>query len=75
MNVAGAQFAKKLLEKKGKKAAVLIANELSPLALANFLSFDAYINTACSRIGDDVELYGKPIVNISDINRLCELMV
>ena len=75
LNVAGAQLAKKLLEKKGKRAEILAANEFSPLALANFLAFDAYINTACPRISDDREAYGKPVVNIADIRRLLELMV
>jgi len=74
-NIAGAQLAKKLLEKKGARAEILVANEFSPLALANFLKFDAYINTACPRISDDREVYGKPIVNIADITRLLELMV
>lgn len=75
MNTAGAQLAKKLLEKKGRRAEILVANEFSPLALANFLSFDAYINTACPRISDDREAYGKPVVNVADIKRLLELLV
>ncbi|MFA5930266.1 MAG: diphthamide biosynthesis enzyme Dph2 [Candidatus Micrarchaeia archaeon] len=74
-NLPGAQLAKKLLEKKGRRAEIVVANEFSPLALANFLSFDAYINTACPRIVDDREAYGKPVVNIADIRRLLEIMV
>jgi len=74
-NLPGAQLAKKLLEKKGRRAEILVANEFSPLALANFLKFDAYINTACQRISDDREAYGKPVVNIADIKRLLELLV
>ena len=46
-----------------------------PFLLANFLKFDAYINTACPRIVDDREAYGKPVVNIADIRRLLEIMV
>ncbi len=75
MNTAGAELAKKLIEKKGRRAEILVANEFSPLALANFLKFDAYINTACQRISDDREAYGKPVVNIADIKRLLEIMV
>lgn len=75
INMTGARMAKKLLEKKGKKAMLLVANELNPISLANFLSFDAYINTACPRINDDTEAYGKPIVNVQDLKRLLELMV
>ena len=74
-NIAGAQLARKLLEKKGRRAEILVANEFSPLALANFLKFDAYINTACPRISDDREAYGKPVVNIVDIKRLLELLI
>ncbi len=74
INMAGARMAKKLLEKKGRKAALLVANELSPVSLANFMSFDAYINTACPRINDDTDNYGKPVVNVADLKRLLELM-
>jgi 2-(3-amino-3-carboxypropyl)histidine synthase len=74
-NLPGAALAKKLIGKKGRRAEILVANEFSPLSLANFLSFDAYINTACPRITDDREAYGKPLVNISDMKRLLELMV
>jgi len=74
-NLNGAKIAKKLLEKKGRKALLLVANELSPISLANFMSFEAYINTACPRINDDTEAYGKPIVNVADLKRLLELMV
>ena len=55
--------------------ALLVANELNPVALQNFMSFDAYINTACPRINDDTDAYGKPIVNVKDLKRLLELMV
>jgi 2-(3-amino-3-carboxypropyl)histidine synthase len=75
INTAGALLAKKLLESKGRRAEILVANEFSPLSLANFLAFDAYINTACPRIVDDTEAYGKPLVNIADIKRLLEIMV
>ena len=73
-NLSGARIAKKAVEKKGRKAMLLVANELSPLSLSNFMSFDAYINTACPRINDDTEAYGKPVVDIRDLKRLLELM-
>ena len=75
INLNGARIAKVMLEKKGRKAAILVANELNPVSLANFRGFDAYINTACPRINDDTEIYGKPIVNVADLKRLLELMV
>jgi len=74
-NLAAAKQAKKLIEKKGRRAEILVANEFSPISLANFLSFNAYINTACPRISDDGEAYGKPIVNALDIKRLIELLI
>ncbi|MCX6772626.1 MAG: diphthamide biosynthesis enzyme Dph2 [Candidatus Micrarchaeota archaeon] len=75
VNLAGARIAKKKLEEKGRKAMLLVANELNPIALQNFMSFDAYINTACPRINDDTDAYGKPIVNVADLKRLLEIMV
>lgn len=75
ISLAAAKAAKRMIEGKGRKAAILVANELSPIALANFSAFDAYVNTACPRICDDGEAYGKPIVNAKDIKRLLELMV
>lgn len=75
INMTGAKIAKRMLEKKGKRAVLLVANELNPVSLANFMSFDAYINTACPRINDDTDAYGKPIVNVADLKRLLELMV
>ncbi len=58
-----AEKLKKELEAKGRKAAVLVANELSPMTLANFTEFECYVNTACPRIADDVEAFGKPVLN------------
>jgi len=75
MNMAAAKAAKRMIEGKGRRAAILVANELSPIACANFSAFDAYVNTACPRISDDGEAYGKPIVDAKDIKRLLELMV
>lgn len=58
-----AKWAKKELESLGKEAQILVADEFSQLSLANFSVFEAYVNTACPRISDDVELFGKPIIN------------
>ncbi|MBI2079246.1 diphthamide biosynthesis enzyme Dph2 [Candidatus Micrarchaeota archaeon] len=63
-NLKIAQWAKSELDKRGKNALVLVANELEPLPTNNFLIFDCYVNTACLRIADDTEEFGKPIVNI-----------
>lgn len=73
-NLKGALSAKSIIERAGRQAQILVASEFSPLSLNNFLSFDAYINTACPRIIDDWEAFGKPIVNISDLHRLIEII-
>jgi len=54
-------LAKKIRE-AGRKAEVVVANNLDPNSLNNFM-FDAFVNTACPRIADDQELFGKPVLN------------
>jgi len=58
-------LAKKIKEKiqnNGKKAYIILMNEILPQKLMN-LNFDAYINTACPRIAmDDNFLYEKPVL-------------
>ena len=73
-NMAGAQWAKKELEKRGRNAAIVTANELEPMALKNFMSFDCYINTACPRMADDTEEFGKPILNIGMLIELFKVI-
>lgn len=58
-----AKWAKRELEKIGKTAEIIVANEFNPYSIANFSVFEAYINTACPRIIDDIDLFGKPILN------------
>jgi len=58
-----AEDAKEELAKRGFEAAIVVANELDPLALNNFMSFDCYVNTACPRMADDGEKFGKPVLN------------
>lgn len=66
--------AKKALERKGKAALILISNEIRSDSVNNFNFFDAYINTACPRLEEDWELFGKPVVNGANLNRLLELI-
>jgi len=63
-NMPLAIWARDELRKHGLAADILVANELEPLSLNNFLSFDCYINTACPRMADDTEEIGKPVLNI-----------
>lgn len=73
-NLPGAMLAKKELQKRGKKAMLLVSNEIFPLALEDFNCFDAYVSTACPRIGDDHSIYKKPIIDFGDFRRMLELM-
>jgi len=73
-NAEVAKWARKELEKRGKKTAILVANELEPLSLNNFLVFDCYINTACPRLADDVEEFGKPVLTILMLKELLEIL-
>lgn len=63
-NMAGAKWAKSELEKRGFEAAIVAANELEPMALKNFMAFECFINTACPRMADDTEEFGKPMLNL-----------
>lgn len=74
-NLKGAEEAKKRLERKRKKATILICDEINPIALQNFNLFDAYINTACPRIIEDYKRIGKPVVNLDMLNELIEILV
>lgn len=69
-----AQWAKAELEKRGKKAMILVANEIEPLSLNNFLIFDCYVNTACPRIVDDTDEFGKPIVNLEMLKEVFDIL-
>lgn len=70
-----AKWAKKELEKHGKKAEILVSNEFNPYAIANFAAFDAYVNTACPRIADDVDLFGKPILNPNMLEKMIKIII
>jgi 2-(3-amino-3-carboxypropyl)histidine synthase len=63
-NPRAAQSIKTDLEKLGFSAQILVSNEISSLALNNFMSFDCYITTACPRISDDTQMFGRPVLNL-----------
>lgn len=72
-NLPLAQAAAKQLRALGKTVTLLVTAEVDFSALADFNSFDAYITTACPRLVDDSERFGKPVVNVSQIPQLLEL--
>jgi 2-(3-amino-3-carboxypropyl)histidine synthase len=55
------------LEKTGKKIALLAMREITPEALMQFPTVNAYVNTACPRIGlDDADKFQKPVLTIRE---------
>jgi 2-(3-amino-3-carboxypropyl)histidine synthase len=63
LNLKLAEKIKKRLEKKGKKAYILIFNEIKPEKIEG-LELDALINTACPRIAIENRAdFKKPILN------------
>ena len=66
-NLRVAQQIRKKLEAAGKSALILVAGELCPEALTDFNLFDVYVNTACPRLADDWERFGKPIINAPEL--------
>ncbi|MFO7872471.1 MAG: diphthamide biosynthesis enzyme Dph2 [Candidatus Undinarchaeales archaeon] len=57
-----AEKLKKMIEKEGKKAVILVFNTINPSDLINY-RLDAYVNTACPRIAMDTEQYDKPLLS------------
>ncbi|MFH1222513.1 MAG: diphthamide biosynthesis enzyme Dph2 [Candidatus Micrarchaeota archaeon] len=69
------QLAEQLAEKirkHGRHAEVVVSNQLDANAINNFM-FDALVNTACPRIADDTELFGKPVLNPDMLEELLKL--
>jgi 2-(3-amino-3-carboxypropyl)histidine synthase len=64
-----AEDVKRSLEQKGKSAEIIIMDEISNAKLMG-IKFDAFINTACPRITDDV--FEKPIINAEDLDEILE---
>ncbi len=65
---------KKLLALGIPRVAILVTGEVDFNSLKDFNSFDAYITTACPRLVDDAERVEKPIVNLSMLPRLLQII-
>lgn len=62
-----AETLKKRLEAHGKVVQLLCVREVTAEALENLPGLDAYVNTACPRIGwDDPQRYPKPILTVEE---------
>ncbi len=58
---------KKKLEKSGKNATLLSAKEITPDALMQFSSLDAFVNTACPRVSlDETSKFLKPVLTSNE---------
>ena len=67
MNLKAAEEAKKRIEKTGRTAHILVMDEIKPEKIEYINGIEAYINTACPRIGiEDRTLFRKPILNLDE---------
>ncbi len=58
---------KRKLEEGGKTVILFAAEEVTPEALMEFPSIDAYVNTACPRISfDDAARFRKPVLTVNE---------
>jgi 2-(3-amino-3-carboxypropyl)histidine synthase len=63
-NLKLAEWVKKELIKRGKTAEILVANEIEPVSLNNFMAFECYVTTACPRLAEDREEFTKPVLDM-----------
>ena len=68
MNMDQAIRIKKQLEERDKKAFILIMDNITEDKLMG-LKLDAFINTACPRLSDDLKI---TVINANDLNKLFE---
>lgn len=71
MRIKTARESKRRLEKMGKNAWILVADELTPDKLLG-LQIDCLVNTACPRMREDSRLFKKPILDPGDLEKLAE---
>ena len=73
-NIEGALWARGELEKRGVRCAILVANELEPMNVKNFMAFGCLVNTACPRMADDTEEWGMPMLNLGTLKEALAMM-
>ena len=69
LNIKLAENLKKKLEQKGKKAWILVMDEITPDKIIG-MHIDCLINTACPRLYEDTERLEKPLLNAEDADNL-----
>ncbi len=71
----GALQIKEKLEKKEKRATLLALREITPEALMQFPTIDAFVNTACPRVSlDDASKFLKPVLTLEETSVILEEM-
>jgi 2-(3-amino-3-carboxypropyl)histidine synthase len=73
-NLLLAEKMKKELEAHGKLAEILVSGEISASALNNFMSFECYVVTACPRLADDREMFGRPVLSAGMYNEFMRII-
>lgn len=67
MRLRAALGIKEKLERNGRKATLFALREVTPSALLQFPTLDAFVNTACPRLSlDDAPNYGKPLLYFNE---------
>ena len=61
-----AERVKERLEREGKKAYLLVLDEIRPEKLMG-LKLDCLVNCACPRLTEDIESFGKIILGPEDL--------
>ena len=69
MYIGQAEVLKKKLEKMGKKAWILVMDFITKEKLMG-LKLDALVNCACPRLDEDYQLFGMPVLNPGDVDKL-----
>lgn len=75
MRLRSAVALKNKLQAKRKNAILLALKEVTPEALMQFPTIEAYVNTACPRIAlDDLPRFAKPVLTINEALVILEEM-
>ncbi|MBU0530634.1 MAG: diphthamide synthesis protein, partial [Nanoarchaeota archaeon] len=69
MILTKAEEIKKKLEEKGKRAYILVMNQITPEKILG-IDVDVLINCACPRMDEDFALFKKPILNPEDVDKI-----
>ncbi len=73
-NMALAKILKAEVESAGMRAEILVANTFDFGSINNLMEFDAFVNTACPRIGvDDTDRTDKPLLSANELTELLKM--